>query len=105
MKNLLLIMVILVTVSCQSGTKQKSGSASDAVEITEVTQVTLDIGGMHCNNCVASVEKGINELEGIASVAVSLNDSNAIVEYDARKLKPEDIEKAIEKRGYRIKNN
>ncbi len=66
-------------------------------------ETTIDIGGMDCDMCVKSVEKGVNELTGIASVAVSLNDSNALVKYDAAKVQLAEIEKAIEKRGYKVK--
>lgn len=101
MKKLLLIMMVLAFVACQQGNKKEKDA--EAVKV-EVVKAEFDIGGMHCNNCVASVEKGVNTLEGIASVAVSLNDSNAIVEFDASKVDTEKIKAAIEKRGFTVKN-
>jgi copper chaperone CopZ len=53
--------------------------------------------------CVASVTKGVNELEGIESVVVSLNDSTAVVSFKSNKVELSQIEKAIEARGYTIK--
>ena len=104
MKKILLIMVVFAFVSCQSGKKNANDSEVKTIETTEVATATFSISGMHCENCVASVEKGINSLEGIATVAVSLNDSNAVVEYNAAKLSEKDIKEAIEKRGYTVKN-
>jgi len=87
--------------SCQSGSK--SNIAEPDAEPVEVVESTINIGGMHCDNCVASVEKGINALDGIEALTVSLSDSVAIVKYDKSKVKLDDIEKSIEKRGYSIK--
>ncbi|MCF6331704.1 MAG: cation transporter [Draconibacterium sp.] len=60
---------------------------------------------MTCEMSVASIEKGVNELEGIKSLAVSLNDSTAIVKSDVAKMDLTRIEKVIEKRGYSIKRD
>lgn len=102
MKKLFYLLIVIAFVSCQSGSK-KSGAVS--VEVVKVVEATISIGGMHCDMCVASVTKGVNELEGIESVVVSLNDSTAIVHFNASKTDLTKIEKAIEKRGYSIKEN
>ena len=102
MKNLFYLIIILAFVSCQSGTKNKTEEKT-ATETAQVVESTINIGGMHCDMCVASIEKGVKELDGIVSVAVSLNDSNAVVSYDASKVDKAKIEKAIEARGYSIK--
>jgi copper chaperone len=101
MKKLIYLIVIVAFVSCQTGNK-KAESKESAVETVQVVEATVNISGMHCNNCVASVEKGVGELAGVESVAVSLNDSNAIVQFDTSKTDIKAIQKAIEKRGYSI---
>ena len=101
MKKLIYLIVIVAFVSCQTGSKKAESQAS-SVETVQVVEVTVNISGMHCNNCVASVEKGVGELAGVESVVVSLNDSNAIVKFDASKTDEKAIEEAIEKRGYSI---
>ncbi len=102
MKNLFYLFVLIVFVSCQSGNKnvkeEKSGD-----QPVQMVETTIHISGMHCDNCVASVTKGINELEGIESVVVSLNDSTAVVSFNSNKVELSQIEKAIESRGYTIK--
>jgi Cu+-exporting ATPase len=102
MKKLFYLIIIAAFVSCQSGTKNKTEEKT-ANETAQVVESTINIGGMHCDMCVASIEKGVKELDGILSVAVSLNDSNAVVSYDASKVDEAKIEKAIEARGYSIK--
>ncbi len=102
MKKLIFLFIVVAFISCQSGNKN-SKVEEPAVETAQIVETTINIGGMHCDMCVNSVEKGVKELDGIASVVVSLNDSNAVVSYDAQKVELTQIEKAIEKRGYSIK--
>ena len=102
MKKLLILLIVLAFVSCNSGNKKTTDENSE-VKSVELVEATVNIGGMHCDMCVASIEKGVNELEGIESFAVSLTDSTAIVKFDASKVDLTKIGKAIEKRGYSIK--
>jgi Cu+-exporting ATPase len=102
MKNLFYLFILIVFVSCQSGNKNVKEEKSGEQPV-QVVETTINIGGMHCDMCVASVTKGVNELEGVESVVVSLNDSTAVVSYNANKVELSQIEKAIESRGYTIK--
>ena len=102
MKKIIYLLAIAAFLSCQSGNKNTKANES-ATEKAQIVQTTVNIGGMDCDMCVKSVEKGVNQLAGIESVAVSLNDSNAVIKYDANKVQLAEIEKAIEKRGYSVK--
>merc|ERR1711879_244849 len=99
-KKLLFILIAFAFVACSSGEKKTSESASKNAEIVEAS---FNVCGMHCENCVASITKGVNELEGIESIAITLDDSTAVVKFDASKLAMTEIEKAVEKRGFTIK--
>lgn len=103
MKQLLFLFIIVFFVSCNSGTKNTNSEPEGKAVNPEIVVTTVNIGGMHCEMCVASILKGVNELEGVTSVEVSLSDSSAVVSYDVSKLDLTEIEKAIEKRGYSIK--
>lgn len=102
MKKLFYLFVLLIFVSCQSGTKNQENT-EPADKPVEIVETTLNVQGMHCDMCVTSIEKGVNELEGIQFVKASLNDSTALVKFDASKTDLVEIEKAIVKRGYSIK--
>ncbi len=99
MKKLFYLIALIGFVACNSGT-QKSAEVAQPEQIVEAT---IDIGGLHCDACVASVEKGVNTLNGIETVKVTLADSTAIVKYNASAVSIDEIEKSIEKRGYTIK--
>jgi len=101
MKKLLFLISIVGLFSCNSGTEKKTDTTAQSAELVETT---VSIGGLHCESCVTSVEKGINELAGIQNVIVTLADSTAVVKYDATKVELAQIKKAVEKRGYTIKS-
>lgn len=103
MNKLLLIIGILFFLGCQSGNKEKKQSDGTPIDTPMLVEKTVHVGGMHCDMCEASIKKGINELEGIESVTASWNDSVAVVKYDESLTTMTDIEKAIEKRGYTVK--
>lgn len=99
MKKLLYLIVLTGFVACNSGTKKTTEVAPPA----QLVESTIDIGGLHCDACVTSVEKGVNTLNGIETVKVTLEDSTALVKYNASAVSINEIEKSIEKRGYTIK--
>lgn len=103
MKKGLTIIVVLIAglffMGCQPSSKSQE-KPGEAV----VVERTVHISGMHCDMCEASIEKGINELEGIEHVQASWNDSTAIVKFDESVTGIADIQKAIEKRGYSVKS-
>ena len=42
--------------------------------------ITLTLSGLHCGNCVKSVEKALHEIPGVEKVSVTLSPQQAIVE-------------------------
>ena len=42
--------------------------------------IILKLDGLHCSNCVKSVEKALREVAGVESVSVSLEPQQAVVE-------------------------
>lgn len=102
-KKLIYLFVILTFVSCDSGNKNTNPDKK-ATEPAEVVEIMINISGMHCDMCVVSIEKGINELTGIEYVKANLADSTVVIKLDVSKTNIAEIEKAIVKRGYRVKS-
>lgn len=59
----------------------------------------LNVEGMNCNHCVASVTKALEEVEGVKKAEVSLDDKRAVVEMD-KEVSNEVLEKAVEGAGF-----
>ena len=66
---------------------------------------TLTIDGMHCASCVASVEKALKRLDGVADATVNLATETASVSYDPNKADTYDFKKAVEDVGYEVRND
>jgi len=65
-----------------------------------MVEANLKVEGMHCDDCEASIAKGVNELAGIDSISANHEDSTAFVRFDSNKTSLKDISKAIEGRGF-----
>lgn len=70
-----------------------------------LSQETLSITGMHCSGCSDRVSKVLNELQGVRSADVSLEDKQAVVEFDRDQTGIDQMMEAIEKAGYQSKQH
>ena len=98
MKSLLILSTLIVfgltaTISAQSETKSDE---------TKVETETYIVEGMTCQGCVNSVEKKLGNIEGVEKYEVSLENGEAVVEYDPKKIKSEDIENDFESSPYKV---
>lgn len=62
----------------------------------------LNVEGMSCNHCTASVRKALEEIDGVKEADVSLEGKNARVELD-KDVADEALVKAVEDAGYTAK--
>lgn len=60
----------------------------------------FNVTGMTCSACSARVEKAVNKLDGIQSVAVNLLTNSMKVKYDEEVLSSENIINAVQNAGY-----
>ncbi|KZX14777.1 copper-exporting P-type ATPase A [Methanobrevibacter cuticularis] len=63
-------------------------------------EITLKIAGMHCANCVSSIEKALNKLNGVDEATVNLTSQKALVSYDKKLISHDEMGKAIEDTGF-----
>ncbi|WP_054708499.1 copper chaperone CopZ [Bacillus sp. JCM 19041] len=64
---------------------------------------TIQVTGMSCGHCVASIEKALSALSGVGEVNVSLEKNEVTVSYDQTKLGLDAIKEEIEDQGYDAK--
>ena len=65
----------------------------------------IKIEGMSCSSCAAKVEKTINQLLGVQQANVNLTTNTLTLTYDEEVLNQNEIEKSIEKLGFKVKKN
>lgn len=61
---------------------------------------TIKISEMHCQNCVNSVTRALNSLDGV-SAKVSLRDNSAEVSFD-RSVEEDRLRRAVEDAGFEV---
>lgn len=82
------------------------GACNPAPKTADKAHVTVEaklrVEGMHCDDCEASIAKGVNQLAGIDSISANHEDSTAFVRFDSNKTNLAEISKAIEERGFHV---
>src|SRR5215204_2076786 len=68
----------------------------------DVGETTFGVTGMTCASCVGSVERSLRKLPGVVEASVNLANEKATVGSVAGKVKPQDLEKAVEGAGYGV---
>lgn len=63
---------------------------------------TLNVTGMSCGHCQASVEGALKGLDGVSAVEVDLNSGKVEVTYDESKVSLENMKEAVEEQGYDV---
>ncbi|MEZ5649617.1 MAG: heavy metal-associated domain-containing protein [Burkholderiaceae bacterium] len=62
--------------------------------------IELDVQGMTCGGCVASVKRLLSAVPGVSKAEVSLEKHAAVVTYDESATRPEALVAAVEDGGY-----
>lgn len=67
-----------------------------------MNKVILTVEGMSCGHCINAITNALDELEGVQTVAVDLDNKTVTVEYDLREYLLEKIKLEIAEQGYEI---
>ncbi|WP_066175732.1 copper chaperone CopZ [Bacillus marinisedimentorum] len=67
-----------------------------------MTTKTLDVKGMTCGHCEKAVKNALLEIDGIASVEVSLDTGKVDVQFEDGKVTDAQMKEAIEDQGYDV---
>ena len=96
------ILFLSVTVSCNAQRAENDKQKSKTEMNSQTTiKIKMSVNGMSCMGCVANVKKTIQELEGVQEVKVSLEAKEAIVTFVNAKIEPEQIQEAVNKKGFK----
>ena len=64
---------------------------------------TIMITGMKCNGCVTKVKENFEKIAGVESVAVSLENKNAMIQSN-REVSVEELQQALKETKFTVKN-
>jgi len=66
------------------------------------TRIRARIGGLHCSLCTGTIEKALGRHPGVDKVAVSLTHEQALIEYDPKVARPEELLQTLRDIGYSV---
>lgn len=62
----------------------------------------LNVTGMTCGGCAASVGSALRSLPGVAAVNVSLAEGRVDVQFDENRVEPDQMRDAVQSAGYGV---
>lgn len=75
-------------------------AAALTASAAEPARITLDLPSMNCSLCPISVRKALMRVPGVVRAKADLDTKSAQVVYDADKVSPETLAKAVADAGY-----
>lgn len=103
MKTILIFLAIIAVTftSCKESEQKKEPLITkEQIQPSSIQVVSMPINGMSCMSCVATVKRTLSRLSGVKKVNVSLQDKNAIIDYDPERVTLELMQEEINKLGY-----
>mgnify|MGYP001214883969 CR=1 FL=1 len=70
------------------------------VNLSDARSSVLDIGGMSCAACAATIERSLRKVPGVGEANVNFAAAKAFVKYDAMLTDEEHLKEAVSKAGY-----
>lgn len=66
-----------------------------------IQKIKLNIEGMHCGSCALGIQMLLQNTEGVVNSFANYEAKSGEVEFDDKKIKVEDMLKAIAELGYK----
>ncbi len=76
--------------------------AEESSSLTGHVRIRARIAGLHCSLCTGTIEKSLNRQTGVSRVSVSLTHEQALVDYDPRIVRADEIVATLRDIGYRL---
>ena len=79
-----------------------AGSAPQATQsVTGDSKVTIPVEGLTCASCSITVRRALKKMDGVKNIEPGAQENEAVITYDAAKVKPEQFVEAINKLGFK----
>lgn len=79
-----------------AGCAEAGADADTDAEAANITTLTFDVQGMHCEGCTMTVRNAIAKIGGVQSCEVSLDDESAVVSVDRADASQEIVDAVTE---------
>lgn len=69
----------------------------------QLASTTFEVSGMSCSSCAQTIEMALSHQSGVIKVTVNFANEKMYVEYDPKKVSPNQLVQAVTKAGYQAK--
>lgn len=98
---LLVTFVAFSTSSCaQQYKKEEKPTPKEQTNGAALQTVKMPVTGMTCSACQSNIKNTIKSIDGVFDVQVSLEKKFARFTFDPKKVKVEQVQKAVNNKGY-----
>jgi len=91
---------LLLVTTLAIGCGESPSTSEPVTQAASLSTATLTVEGMTCGSCEVTIRVAATKLDGVESVEVSYDKGSATVEYDAARIEPAAVAKAITDLGY-----
>jgi len=97
----IIALALMLTVAVFAGDKKGYDHNKEMHDhMSKAGHVMINVPTVKCNSCVKTVTTAVKKIDGVESIKIDLEKKVAHVNFDAKKVKPADIRKAIAASGY-----
>lgn len=98
---LLVTFIAFSTSSCaQQPKKDEKTTPKEQTKQVVMKTVKMPVNGMVCSACQSHVKKTIKSVDGVTDVEVNLEKKFAVFTFDSKKVKIEQVQKAVNDKGF-----
>lgn len=98
--SILMVVAFAISSCAQQQKKPEQTTQKEQAKPIVLQKAEMSVNGMVCSACQSTVKKTIKSLDGVKDVEVSLENRIAYITYDTLRIKPEQIQKAVNDKGY-----
>jgi len=78
-----------------------AGKAPQSAKAAADSKVIIPVEGLSCASCSFAVRRALKKMDGVKSIERGPQEDEALITYDASKVKPEQFVEAIAGAGYK----
>ena len=98
--SMFMAVALAITSCAQEQKKPEQPATKEQTKPVAAQKIKMPVDGMVCSACQSTVKKTIKSLNGVTGVEVSLENRVAFITYYPNLIKPEQIQKAVNDKGY-----
>lgn len=92
-------MLVFALSGCRRDARAAVPAVADQTVATRTVAVPVD--GMICQVCAGTVKRALKNVNGVQDAEISLEKHNAVVHYDPRKVRLDELTRAVKDAGYK----